>query len=176
MVTGSRRTGKVSASLVPNGSTYSPRLVFAKAGWGRGEQRRRNKEEILRVRLATSKFDKSEGQWRQQLSQSQRPEKGRNDAVVAQENIVGTAGLFFIKIFQCEFYSVLLVFVTFSKLLLAETLTARLFSNISFSFFASFWISFCVCVTSFCSTCSAVLRTSRSWVSCFLSSSWTCLI
>lgn len=34
----------------------------------------------------------------------------------------------------------------------------------------------CVCVTSFCSTCSEDLRTSRNWVSCFLSSSCTCLI
>lgn len=34
----------------------------------------------------------------------------------------------------------------------------------------------CVCVTSFCSTCNADLRTSRNWVSCFLSSSCTCFI
>lgn len=31
-------------------------------------------------------------------------------------------------------------------------------------------------LTSFCSTCSAVFRTSRNWVSCFLSSSCTCFI
>lgn len=34
----------------------------------------------------------------------------------------------------------------------------------------------CVCLTSFCSTCSADLRTSLNWVSCFLSSSCTCFI
>lgn len=33
-----------------------------------------------------------------------------------------------------------------------------------------------MCVTSFCSTCSADLSTSRNWVSCFLSSSCTCFI
>lgn len=51
MDTGRKQTDREElASLVPNGSTYSPRLVFAKAG----RQKRKNKEEIPGVRLGSS--------------------------------------------------------------------------------------------------------------------------